>query len=143
MATNALPVGGSEQSYLVTVVVDGTPCGVFDTFEGGDTAAPSLQHRNGGQRNMTSYPTLPKYAALTVSRVMEFTRDWELERALKQKAGIVTASVTIQPLDADGNVYGAPQVASGMFLGTKGIKGDSDSEALSTYSLDFSVDSWA
>lgn len=143
MATNVLPVGGTEQNYLVSVVVDGQSLGVWDTFSGGDASATAAQHRAGGQRTMQSYPTLPKYASLTVSRVMEFTRDWTLERTLKQKAGLVTGSVTIQPLDATGNAWGSPQVATGQFLGTKGLKADSDSEALATYDLDFSVDSWA
>lgn len=143
MATNVLPIGGTEQSQLITVVVNGQSLGVFDSYSGGDAAAASTQHRAGGQRTQTSYATLPKYSGITVSRVFQLTRDVALVKTLRQKAGIVTGSVTVQPLDATGNAYGQAMVASGQFLGVKGLKGDSESEAVQMFELDFSVDSWA
>lgn len=141
MAT--LPVGGTEQSELVTVVVNGVSLGVFDTWSGGDSTAAVAQHRSGGQANQTSYQTLPKFSPITVGRVMQTTRDWTLIRTLTPKAGKVTASVTIQPLDATRNAYGSSRTATGMFQGVKSLKGDSNSEALQTYELDITVDSWA
>lgn len=143
ITTNNIPVGGTEQSELVTVSINGQSFGVWDTWDGGGSLAPAAQHRSGGQKNMTSYRTLPKFAELTVSRVVNLAVDWELDRALKTIAGVVPGSVTIQPLDADQNAYGNAQTATGMFLGVDGMKGDSNSEAQQMYVLHFSVDSWA
>jgi hypothetical protein len=143
ITTNNIPVGGTEQSELVTVAVNGDSLGVFDTWEGGDAMATSAQHRSGGQKNQTSYRTLPKYTDMKVSRVLNLAVDWELVRDLVPQAGVVPASVTVQPLDSDQNAYGNARTATGMFLGVDGIKGDSTSEALQMFGLNFSVDSWA
>ena len=138
-----IPIGGTEQSWLCTVAINGQTIGVFDTWSGGDTTAPSAQHRAGGQGNMTSYRTLPKFSPMTVSRVLNEAVDAELIRQLRTTAGTVTGSITLQPLDADQNAYGQSWTATGMFLGIKSVKGDSNSEALQIYDLDFSVDAWA
>lgn len=141
--TTNIPVGGTEQSELVTVAVNGQSLGVWDTWSGGDALAISSQHRAGGQGNQTSYRTLPKYSEMVVSRVLNLAVDWELIRMLRSLAGRSPASITLQPLDADLNAYGNAQTATGMFLGLGNIKGDSNSEALQMYELHFSVDSWA
>jgi hypothetical protein len=143
VATTAVPVGGTEQSELVTASVDGISLGVFDTQSGGDAAAPSTQHRGGGQSGLRSYRTRPKYSEITISRVLNLAVDWELIRQLIPLAGLVMGSVTIQPLDADLNAYGTSRTATGMFLGVKNVKVDSNSDALQMFELDFSVDQWA
>ena len=142
MSTNQ-PVGGTEQSELVTVVIGGTTIGVFNTATGGDALAPAAQYRSGGEKNQRSYRTLPKYSELVVSRVLNLAVDWEVIRGLRQQAGGASSSVTLQPLDADQNAYGQSQTATGKFLGVTGIKIDSNSEAIQTFELHFSVDSWA
>lgn len=140
--TDTLPIGGTEQASLVTVVVNGQSLGVWNTFSGGDALATSTQYRSGGQVNMQSYRTLPKYSEITVSRVVNLQVDWELLRTLKAIAGGAPASVTVQPLDADQNAYGNSQTAVGLFLGITQPRVDSNSEALQTYELHMSVDQW-
>lgn len=140
--STALPVGGTEQSELVTVVVNGSTIGTFSTWTGGDAMATSAQHRSGGQANMTSYRTRAKYSEMTVGRPVNLAVDWETIRSLIPLAGLVPGSVTLQPLDADLNAYGASRTATGMFLGVGGLKGDSNSEAIQTFDLHFSVDQW-
>lgn len=134
----ALAIAASEQNYLVTVVVNGTALGVFDSWSGGDAVAKSNKHRAGGMGPEKAYASLPSYTDMTVSRVLEPARDWELVRSLKNLAGDVNASVTIQPLDADGNTWGKPKVYSGMFLGVKDGKVDSTSDAIKMFELDIS-----
>lgn len=142
MTNVAVPVGGTEQSVLISVEVNGQSLGVWNTATGGDSLATSAQYRSGGQRNMTSYRTLPKFSEITVTRVVDLSVDWELNRTIKSLAGGVPGSVTYQPLDSDGNAYGNSQTAVGMFLGVTQPKVDSNSEALQTYELHFSVDQW-
>lgn len=140
--TDTLPVSGTEQSVLITVVVNGQSLGVWDTASGGDTLAPATQHRSGGQANMQSYRTLPKFSEITVSRIVQQPADWELDRQLKSLAGGAPASVTYQPLDSDQNAYGNSQTAIGLFLGVTQPRADSNSEALQSYELHMSVDQW-
>jgi hypothetical protein len=138
-----LPVGGTELSQLVTAVVNGTSIGVFDTLTGGDSVAPGAQYRSGGMGIQVSYTTLPKFSDIKITRVLDESVDWELIRTLKQQAGRVAGSVTVQPLDSDGNSYGNSQTSQGMFLGVGSIKVDSNSDTIQTYELTFSVDSWS
>lgn len=130
---------GTEQNFLLTIVVDGQVLGTFDSYSGGDPAAKSVKHRPGGMGPEKSYATLPSYSDITASRVLEPQRDWELIRQLTQKAGRVDASMTEQPLDADGNVWGNPKTFAGTFLGLKPGKADSTSDAVRMVELDMSV----
>lgn len=138
-----LPVGGTELSQLITAVVNGVSIGVYDTMMGGDAVAPSAQYRTGGMGIQKSYVTLPKYTEVKITRVLDESVDWELIRTLKQQAGRFAGSVTSQPLDADGNTYGNAQTTQGLFLGIGAVKTDSNSDAIQTYELTFSVDSWS
>lgn len=140
--TDTLPIGGTEQASLVTVVVNGQSLGVWNTLSGGDSLASSTQFRSGGQKNMQSYRTLPKFSEITVTRVVNLAVDWELQRSLKSLAGGVPASVTVQPLDGDQNAYGNAETAVGLFLGVTQPRVDSNSEALQTYELHMTVDQW-
>lgn len=141
--TDNLPIGGTEQSELVSVAVNNVTIGVFNTFDGGDALAPAAQNRSGGEINLTSYRTLPKYSEATVSRVVNLAVDWEVIRSLIPLAGQVSMSATIQPLDINRVAYGNARVATGQFLGVSGVKVDSNSETLQTFMLHMSVDSWA
>jgi hypothetical protein len=135
----ALETAASEQNFLLTVVVDGQSLGTFDSFSGGDATAKSIKHRPGGMGPEVNYASLPVFSALTVSRVLEPARDWELIRTLNQKAGRVNASMTEQPLDADGNPWGNPKVYSGAFRGVKPGKVDSTSDNLRMFEVDLDV----
>jgi hypothetical protein len=141
--TDTLTNGGTEQSDLVTAVVNGVSLGKFDTWSGGEVMSKPPQHRAGGQKNRKSYPVHADFSNITVGRVHEADRDTELLAGLRQIAGSVPGSVTVQGLDPDGNAYGQSHTYTGLFLGDKGLKGDSSSEALQTYDLEFTVDDYA
>lgn len=142
MTNVAQPVGGTQLSELITVAVNGITIGVFNTYTGGDIAAPATKFRSGGQFFEQSYTTLPKFSDISVARVLTLNVDWEVIRGLIPLAGRVPASVTLQPLDAELNAYGNARTATGLFLGIKGIRIDSNSEAIQDWSIDISVDNW-
>ena len=133
----------TKQQFLITAVINGVTYGVFDRYSGGDAVADARMHRPGGMGDQKSYVTLAKYSNMTIGRVLERQRDWELTRTLKPIAGRVLASVTIQPLDQNGAAWGTAQVASGRFLGVKGIDSDSDSDEIEMYELEFAIEHWA
>lgn len=126
----------TSQQFLVTLVVAGRDLGVFDTLKGGDSTVKSSMHRPGGMGPEKSYRGLPTYGTITVDRVLERERDWEIVRWLEDQAGGVRAQATRQPLDEQGNAWGTPMTWSGR-LGT--VKhGDTDST--SSNPLMFQVD---
>lgn len=135
--------GGTEQSSQITVSVDEVALGVFDTYTGGEPLAKANKHRAGGMGLEVSYASLPSWSDITVSRVYEWARDWEMERILVRKAGRVTAHMTEQPLDAAGMAYGSPKVWQGRFLGVKPGKADSTSDAIRMWELDIEITSQA
>jgi hypothetical protein len=136
----ALETAVTEQNYLITVVVNGQSLGVFDSYSGGDATAGTVQHRPGGMGPQQSYASLAKYSGLTISRVLEPSRDWELVRSLTQIAGTCDASMTEQPLDADGNPWGNPKVFTGAFRSVKPGKVDSTSDSIRMFEIDMDVD---
>lgn len=127
----------SEQQFLVTVNIDGQNIGTFDTWSGGDALATETKHRPGGMGDEVSIAGLISYAAGTVTRVYERSRDHELLRTLTPKGGRVKASVTEQPLDDNGNVWGKPNVYTGRFMGVK--RGDVDSTSGSPRMLELDI----
>jgi hypothetical protein len=131
----------SKQQWLITVQVDGMNLGVFDTKSGGDAMAKGNKHRPGGMGQEVSYASLASYSDLKLMRVAERQRDHELIRRLVSRAGRATASVTEQPLDPDGNVFGAPIIYTGRFLGVNPGDTDSTSEAPKMFELDIEVTS--
>lgn len=130
----------TEQMALVTAVVDGQSLGVFDTRQGGDNVGTEVKHRPGGMGPEKSYTSLSSPTTVTVTRVFENERDFELFRRLQAIAGRNhPGSVTEQPLDGDGNAYGQPLTYSGTFLGVKWGNVDSNSSTARMAELDFSV----
>jgi hypothetical protein len=145
VATNgfAVPPGGVEQASSITVVIGGQALGVFDSYSGGEPAAKDNKHRPGGMGAEVSYGSLPSWSDISVSRVYQWDRDWELERDLVPLAGRVSFSMTEQPLDPDGNAYGNPKTWSGRFLSIKPGKADSTSDAVRMWEIDAEITSQA
>lgn len=128
----------TAQQYLITANVGGRDLGVYDTMKGGDVQTKSAMHRPGGMGPEKSYRSLPTYSTITVTRVLERERDWELLRWLQDQSGGVRAQITKQPLDEQGNAWGTPMTWSGRLLGVKG--GDADSTSSNPLMYDFEVD---
>lgn len=130
----------TEMESLVTAVVDGQSIGVFDTRQGGDNVGTEVKHRPGGMGPEKTYVSLSSPTTVTISRVFENARDFELFRRLQAIAGRNRpGSVTEQPLDGDGNAYGQPLTYSGGFLGVKWGNVDSNSSTARMAELDFSI----
>lgn len=129
----------TQMEALVTATVDGLSLGVFDTRSGGDNVGTEVKHRPGGMGPEQTYTSLSSPTTITVSRVFENARDFELMRRLQAIAGRNhPASVTEQPLDGDGNAYGQPITWSGSFLGVKWGGVDSNSSTARMVELDIS-----
>lgn len=130
----------TEQQFLVTANVGGRDLGVFDTMKGGDTTIKSSAHRPGGMGPEKSYRTLPTYDDITLSRVGERERDWEMIRYLEDNAGALTGTVVRQPLDEQGNAWGTPMTWAGRLGSVKHGDVDSTSSSPIMWSFDLVVE---
>ena len=134
---------GSEQQWLVTLNVGGADIGVFDTFSGGDVAAPAVKHRPGGMGPEVTYNSLPAYSDIMVGRVYNTQRDHSIIASLHSAVGRQLASVTLQPLDDNGTPWGSPRVYQGRIIAVKDGKTDSNSNAARLFEVDIAVETLA
>ena len=131
---------GSEQQWLATLNVNGVDYGIFDKFTGGDVSAAANKHRPGGMGPEVTYLALPTYTDFSLTKVYETQRDHDRVAALHDKVGRALASVTLQPLDDQGNPWGNPRVYQGRLIGVKDGGTDSMSNAARMFEVDISVE---
>ena len=131
---------GSEQQWLATLNVNGVDYGIFDKFTGGDVSAAANKHRPGGMGPEVTYLALPTYTDVSLTKVYETQRDHDRVAALHDKVGRALASVTLQPLDDQGNPWGNPRVYQGRLIGVKDGGTDSMSNAARMFEVDISVE---
>lgn len=118
----------TQSQSLITVVVDGSPCGVWDTRSGGETTAEVGKRRPGGSLNEKARRGRPTTGDVTVSRGYERERDIELGRRLRTRVGKATVVITEQPLDDDDVAWGTPTTWTGVLssINTGDVDSDSD-----------------
>lgn len=131
---------GRKDQYLVTLSVEGRPCGVYDMFEGGAGDSDETKHRPGGMGAVKTYGGPTNVANITLSRVFEPDRDSDLVRWLQSVRGRARATVSRQPLDRDKNPWGRPFVYGGTLKTVTLGNIDSNSSDVDTYSLEISAE---
>jgi hypothetical protein len=131
---------GSEQQWLATLTVNGVDYGVFDKFSGGDVTAAANKHRPGGMGPEITYLSLPSYSDVTLTKVYETQRDHDRVAQLHALAGRALASVTLQPLDDNGQPWGSPRVYQGRLTAVKDGGTDSMSNAARMFEIDIAVE---
>lgn len=107
-------IGSRADQYAVTVTVDGRAIGTFDTFSGGEVDSEETKYRPGGMAAQVSLGGPVNVGNVTVGRLYDGVRDDELVPWLRSRIGKGAATVTRQPLDTDGNVFGRPWVYTGV-----------------------------
>jgi hypothetical protein len=131
---------GSEQQWLATLSVNGVDYGIFDKFSGGDVTATANKHRPGGMGPEITYLSLPTYSDVTLTKVYETQKDHDRVGTLHDLAGRALASVTLQPLDDQGNPWGTPRTYQGRLVAVKDGGTDSMSNAARMFEVDISVE---
>lgn len=116
----------TQHDYLVTVAIDGSPLGVFDSRTGGESDSDIATRWTGEGRKL--YPARGNVGDVTVVRGYERERDHERVRALRLRVGRAQMTVSEQPLDEDGNAWGKPTVWTGILKTVNGGDVNSDSE---------------
>lgn len=130
---------GTKQRYQVTFFADDRPFGVFDTLDGGEVTAEEVKHRPGAMRPQKSYGGPVSVGNLTFGRVYE-NEDVENVRFLQQRVGRARCTVSRQPLDQDGNVYGRATTYTGVLQRVALGSVDSDSSEVDMWEIEVSTD---
>ena len=144
LVTNGETYNATELQYLTTLSVDGYGnVGVFDTFTGGDVTATPTKHRPGGMGPEKTYLSLPSYSDVSIGRVYDEGRDHQLIAQLHSLVGNTYCTVSVQPLDANGNPFEGPRTYYGRIASVKDGKADSTSHAPRMWSVDISVENVA
>lgn len=102
-----------EDQYRVTVAIDNVDLGVFDKLSGGEIDSEETKYKPGGMAPQVSLGGSVSVNNVTVSRLYDLQRDHQILPMLISKVGKGSVTVTKQPLDPDGNVYGKPTVYTG------------------------------
>jgi hypothetical protein len=134
---------GSEQQWLATLNVGGVDYGVFDRFTGGDVTSTVNKHRPGGMGPEVTYMSLPMYSDVVVSKVYHTQQDHRRIAELHQQVGKSLATVSLQPLDDNGNPWGNPRVYQGRVVSVRDGQTDSGSNAPRMFEVDIAVETVA
>lgn len=102
-----------NDQYANTVTVDGEPLGIFDTLSGGEADSEESLYNPGGMAPAVSLGGRQTVGSVTLGRLYRLERDHDIVRRLLPRRGKADVTVSRQPLDVDGNPYGAPFVYTG------------------------------
>jgi hypothetical protein len=107
-----------EDQWATYVSVDGNPVpgpGItWDTCNAGDIDSDEVKYLPGGMGAQISLGGNPTISNITVGKLLVETSDWAPLKGLIGRQGKAPMVITRQPLDTDGNPYGAPLVYSGL-----------------------------
>jgi hypothetical protein len=95
----ALPT--REDTWLVTVAVDGRPLGVFDTKAGGEIDSEETKYAPGGMAAEISLGGRRTIGNVTVGRYCDRTRNWPIIKWLSDRVGSGRVAIGVTPLAFD------------------------------------------
>jgi hypothetical protein len=107
------PAPTREDTWLVTVSLDGRDLGVWDTVSGGELDSDEAKYRPGGMAPEVSLGGTTTIGNLTVGRNLDSLRDWPLIKWLAGRVGKGRGTIGVTPLDIDGARAGDPLTYGG------------------------------
>lgn len=125
-----------QDTWAISVVIDGAPTGVWDQQGGGEVDSEETTYRPGGMAPRITLGGSVTVGNVTVSRLVDRGRDWEMLRNLAaNRVGKAECIVSKQPLDDDGNPYGRPLVYRGKLKTVTPPDTDSNGSDAATWEL--------
>jgi hypothetical protein len=129
--------GQRRDQWSNTLVIDGSPLGVWDAATGGDVTAVEKKYRPGAMAPEVSLGGVPSVTNIKLTRLVT-SADWvTMRRLLQSRVGRAQCTVTRQPLDADGNPFGQPLVYTGTLLIVN--PGDNDSNNIDAQTWEITI----
>jgi hypothetical protein len=102
-----------EDTWLLTVNVDGRDLGVFDTLSGGELDSEESKYQPGGMAAEISLGGRKTIGNVTIGRYCDRTRDWPLIKWLVARTGAARITIGQTPLDPMGARAGEPLTYTG------------------------------
>lgn len=124
----------------VTVRVDDLDLGVFQTFNGGGSAADDTKNRPGGMGPEESLGGPVSRDAFTVSRLYKLERDHPIYKALDSKTGAARVVAVRQKLNRDRTPFGDPITYTGTLIKVTPPDHDSNASDRAEFTLEVSAD---
>lgn len=131
---------GQQNQYANTLVVDGRPLGVFDTWSGGEADSDEVKYSPGGMGAEEAHGGRQVVGNVTLGRMYKRDRDHELVRWLISRRGRAKVVASRQPLDRDGNAFGRPLVYTGILKAVSPQDVDSNSSDPDIFEVEISTD---
>lgn len=132
----------SQNKARVTVAVDGIDLGAFMTKSGGQVSGESLKIRPAGGDAEQVLSSTKSYDSVVVAKLysdeIRAKRLWLDSRVNKGKM-----VVSEQPLDADDNPFGRPDVYRGLLVRFTPPDRDANANTEANCELECNVESWA
>lgn len=140
-----MPSVPATNKIRVTVAVEEKDLGVFMSHEGGGVSGETTKIRPGADEAEVILAAVKTFADLTVNGLytdaLRARRLWLAEQINKGEM-----VVSMQPLDADGNAFGSPEVVRGQLTGFEPPGSDANSTgdgSAAQCSVTMAVESWA
>jgi hypothetical protein len=130
--------GTRQDQYNVTVAINGTNYGTFDKMSGGDIDSEETKYNPGAMGAAVSLGGRKTVTNVTVSRLYDLQRDHHNAPTWIAAAGKADMTVVKQPLDADGNAFGAPIVYTGKLKMVQLPEHDSESNTAAMVTFEMS-----
>lgn len=119
--------GSRQDQYAVSVTIDGVATGVWDKMTGGEMDSEETKYKPGGLAKQISLGGSQNLGNVTVSRIFDLDTIAPLVKGWMTRAGKAPVTVTKQPLDVDGNIYGPPIIYNGILKAVTPPEVDSES----------------
>lgn len=132
--------GTREDTFRVTLTVDGRDYGVWDKKTGGSADSNNTVYHPGGMAPQKSLGGQPIYDVLTLERLYELERDHDNLPGLLAAAGHGKAVAKQLPLDVNGQAYGRPIVYIGLLKKVQPPSHDSTSTNPAMLAVEISLD---
>lgn len=128
-----------QDQYAIAVTIDGEDTGIWDKMSGGNVDSEETKYKPGGMAKSVSLGGSVNVENVTVSRLYVLDRDHLKVKSWINRAGRAGVTVTKQPLDVDGNVFGSPLVYTGKLKAVNPPEVDSESSDAALIELEIST----
>jgi hypothetical protein len=132
-----------EDTWAVTLFLNGEDFGIWDTFEGGEVDSEEAKYPPGGMQAEISLGGRRTIGNVTIARLYDWSRDHPRIPDLNTWVGRVRGTIGRQPMDIFGSPRGRPIAYEGTLktVTPPDIDSTGDSEAL--LELEFTIDTVA
>lgn len=136
-----MPNPTREDTWLVTINLEGRDLGIFDKREGGEIDSEENKYPPGGLQAEISLGGRRVYGEMTCSRYYDRERDHPIRGWLHSLVGSGRASIGVTPLDFHANpAAGGPTVHTGTLKTFTMPDVDSESGDAALLALAFTID---